>query len=505
MAVAGLSRARQAVPRLGPRWVVALAALAAFALRLPGIDEPPGPDESGFLLVARSWDPQPGSLYGRYFVDRPPLLIAVFRLVDNLGGIEAIRLLGALACAVLVVVAALTARLVAGDRAIGWTAMCTAAITANPMIDPVDVKGELLGLPFVMAGCWLALAALRRESAWVATLAGLSASLAVGFKQSLLGGLVFASVLLVASWATGRIDVRTFARLVAGGLLGAAAHPVATVAWALAAGVDLDTLWYAVWEFRADASAVLAARQSKAASSRAVALVLVAVLSGVVLVFACFVALLPAQWRQHPALVAAISAGYAYDGAAIVISGSFWRDYLFALVPVTAIAAASVIGCLERGALVMPTVVTGVVLSCGFSVVAWLTVAPGWLGTGGGPSETGRSVAAASRPGDTLTVFGGSAHIQLASGLPSPYHHLWSLPMRTMDPELEQLAAVLSGPRRPTWLVQATRFETWQPEAGARLRGVVEEHYERVLRVCGDRQIVWRARGVDRPDPEPRC
>src|SRR5690606_9638393 len=126
---------------------------------------PAGSDESGFLLVAQSWDPRPDSLYGPYFVDRPPLVIAVFKYVGAIDGLTSVRLLGAVACALLVLVAALTARLVAGDRAQVWVAAYAAAVTTHPMIDPVDVKGELLGLPLVMAGCWLALAALRRESA----------------------------------------------------------------------------------------------------------------------------------------------------------------------------------------------------------------------------------------------------------------------------------------------------------------------------------------------------
>ena len=80
------------------RRTVAVAALLTLLLRVPGMTRAIRPDEAGFLLVARSWDPSADSVFGRYFVDRPPILIAFFRLGDALGGILTIRVLGALAC-----------------------------------------------------------------------------------------------------------------------------------------------------------------------------------------------------------------------------------------------------------------------------------------------------------------------------------------------------------------------------------------------------------------------
>ena len=53
------------------------AALLAALFRFPGLLYPLGSDEAGFTLVARAWDPQPDSVYGTYWVDRPPSLIAL--------------------------------------------------------------------------------------------------------------------------------------------------------------------------------------------------------------------------------------------------------------------------------------------------------------------------------------------------------------------------------------------------------------------------------------------
>jgi hypothetical protein len=79
-----------------------------------GFFGPLRPDEAGFLLVARNWHPEANSPYGRYWVDRPPELIAFVRLSDSIGGAYFLRFVAALLCAALVVVAARTAYLLVG-------------------------------------------------------------------------------------------------------------------------------------------------------------------------------------------------------------------------------------------------------------------------------------------------------------------------------------------------------------------------------------------------------
>ena len=53
--------------------------------------------------------------------------------------------------------------------------------------------------------------------------------------------------------------------------------------------------------------------------------------------------------------------------------------------------------------------------------------------------DTGVALREVAEPGDTLVVYGGRADLQLESGLSSPYAYLWSLPMRTLDPDLAEL------------------------------------------------------------------
>src|SRR5256885_1386596 len=80
--VTATSAVRHSGPRrLGRRtagWLIALASLAAVLLRIPYVKVPSDTDEGGFAYVAHRWS-QGAHLYQDVWVDRPPLLLAVFR------------------------------------------------------------------------------------------------------------------------------------------------------------------------------------------------------------------------------------------------------------------------------------------------------------------------------------------------------------------------------------------------------------------------------------------
>src|SRR6478672_2589495 len=238
---------------MGSSRVVWVAALAAFVARFPSLLWPLRPDEAGFLLVARSWQPEADSVYGRYFVDRPPPIIWLMQATDAVGGAYTHRLVGAVGCSVLVLASAAAARELA--RRAG-------------LVDPVAAKGELFGIPLVMASCWLSLRAVRRISAGDAFWAGFLAMLAVGLKQSIVGGLVFGGVLLVGSVVARQLPVRETLRCALAAVAGAAVPVLVVVGWALAVGVRLETLWYTAVSFRSDANRVIATQSSEGATSR---------------------------------------------------------------------------------------------------------------------------------------------------------------------------------------------------------------------------------------------
>ncbi len=499
------------------RWgrAVWVAAAAAFLARFPGLLWPLRPDEAGFLLVARHLRPEPDSLYGRYWVDRPPPVIWLMRATDAVGGAYAHRLVGAVACALLVLASAAAARelaLRAGvtaraavHRVAAWVAIATAAMVGNAWIDPVAAKGEVFGIPLVMASCWLALRAVRRLAAVDAFWAGGLAVLALGFKQSILGGLVFGVALLVGSAAARHLPWRTAGRFALAAAAGGAVPVAVVVAWTLASGSRLQTLWYASVTFRSDASRVIASQSSEGAQSRIGLLVAVFVGVGMLLVLACFVARVRTLARHDAVPVAAVLAMVVVDLAGVALSGSFWKPYLFLLVPPLSLALAALVTHdhlrLARRPVAAGTVGLLVVSSV-VSLVAWT----GSWAAGRVPVEvrTGEAIAAAARPGDRVLVYGGRADIQWSSGAGSPYPYLWSLPMRTLDPDLDDLRQVLTGSNPPTWFVEATYITTWS-ELGTRpIERSLIRKYEFVRTAC-DRYRIYHLNSVDPVDVDVDC
>lgn len=495
--------ARRVESIVDSRWTVLVAAALAFLLRLPGLTRPLRADEAGFTLVARGWDPRPDSVYGHLFVDRHPLVVAVFGLSDRIGGPHAIRVVGALACALAVLGAAAVARRVGSERAARWTAVAVAALLTNTVIDAVAVKGEILALPLLLGSILLALDGLERRSALLAAAAGLLGTTALGMKQNLAGALAFGAVLLLVARLTGRVDTRTFARLAAAAVLGAAVPVVATVAWAAAAGVDLGEVWYATYGFRLDANDVLSEGSSDAPAARAVTLAFAALAAGMVAVVGGFLVHVRREWRADPAVTAATVAIVAADGLALVVGGSYWRDYLFGLVPATALCAALLARHHTGRGRAMRAVI-------GLSAVSSVVCLLGWAGWNAldlqefSEVDTGAAIAAAAEPGDTLVVFGGRADLQLRSGLPTPYPHLWSLPMRTLDRGYADLRGLVEGPDAPTWFVQWVPWRSWGAPGGEELYAAVRARYEQHGTGCTDRPV-YLLRGVDRPPLELVC
>src|SRR3954469_16645672 len=145
------------VRRLPVVWIVALVAVG---LRLPLLSRPPSPDEAGFLLVGGQWHSGGSSLYGNFWVDRPPLLITVFRVAADAGGLVPLRLIGCLATALVIFGVAHLARLLAGRSAAGWAPVAAATLLVSPLAGAQAVNGELLAAPLVVWGIVAAVHAL---------------------------------------------------------------------------------------------------------------------------------------------------------------------------------------------------------------------------------------------------------------------------------------------------------------------------------------------------------
>jgi hypothetical protein len=118
--------------------------------------------------------------------------------------------------------------------------------------------------------------------------------------------------------------------------------------------------------------------------------------------------------------------------------------------------------------------------------------------------RTGEWLAASKEAGDTGVVAYGWPSVLETADMPTPYPHVWSAAMRTLDPEQTRLRTTLAGPEAPEWIVQINGFDTWGIDDGARLRDLVRQEYRVVAEVCG--YPVWLHRDAIRElAPPPRC
>ena len=468
-------------------------ALATVALRLPFLGAPAGNDEAGFLIVARSWGAG-SSLYGDYWVDRPPLLMWIF---DLAGGLTTLRLLGCLAAAATVVAVGAAAAVVGGRRAAPWAAGAAAVLCASPWLGTVRVNGEILAAPFVAASILCTVLALRRPDRTVpwAVAAGVLATAAFGVKQSTVDPFVFAVVAAAVLAVVQPAERRRAALLVASGVVGALVTTAVLVLSGSLRGTAPGELFQAVVVFRFDAGRVIGSSASGATDERLLTLVATWAVSGLAMLSVA-VLVLAVRQRRDPVVVAT-AATIVVSSAVALLGGSYWAHYLIQLVPAVALGAGLL------AAAVAPRLRNAGAGALALGLVVTLTYA---FVTGGQheseADDLGGAVRAAAEPSDAMVVAYGQPNVLLAAGMDSPYENLWSLPIRVRDPELGELVDVLRGPDAPAWVVEWSDFDTWAVDASA-LKVVVDDRYRPVATSCG--HVVWLRDDLDRAPVSEEC
>lgn len=479
---------------------VAGAVAVCLLLYFPALFVPLLPDEAGYWLVARSWHPQPDSMFGLYWADRPPVLIWMFQAADVLGGPFVPRAWTAALSPLMVVAVFRAARIVGGPDAARWSTAAAVVLVSNPAWYAWAAKSESLGVPLVIVSCWLALEALHRRSGWaglaLAAGAGAAGTLAVGMKQNLAGGLVFGAVLLIVSLLRRDLRVRLGIVLAGAGLAGAMIPVLGVLVWAELSGVRTSTLWEMIYGFRSEAFDVITRGHTSAPLARVRELLLLFMGSGLGVLVLLFLWSLRRALTVRPAVTAAVSAMLAVDVAGIVLGGSYWTPYLIALVPAAVLGVPLVLVSGSpvrwlRAAVVFTAVSSAALLTyfC-YTHLTGRSEAP--LAT-----YTGQAVGEAALPDDTILVLYGVPEIVRASGLDSPYPYLWSLPIRTLDPELALMRATVAGPDAPEWIVQRGGLNAWGLDRHDRLRDLLNRRYDVVGEVCDSR--IWRVKDQPRP------
>ncbi len=472
-------------------YVVPAAALVAVLARLPFLARPAGRDEAGYLLVGQQWHSGGSSLYGSYWVDRPPLLITVFRLAGDLGGLVPLRLIGCLAAALLVLASAQVARSIAGARAARWTAVTAAALSFSPLLGALSVNGELLAAPFVAGGLAGVVAAIHRPdqrgAAVAAALAGAAGAAALLVKQNMADVAVFAATALLLAWRRGEIGTPRLLRLVAASAAGAVVCLAVTAVWTMLHGTSLTGVFDAMYPFRIEAARVMAATHRPQADVRAWLLLLSWVASGGAAVM-LVVAWALVSRRLRGTVTWALVATLCFDIVSVALGGSFWIHYLVELVVPVSVVAGLLVARHQpfaRAALAVCVVTAS---------IAWGLVVARPDSTVG--SSVGGAVGRVAGHRDTIVTVWGHADVTRASGLSSPYPYLWSLPAHTLDPRQTLLDAVLAGPRAPTWFVDWSGPRAWDSGPTTRL---LTRRYHPVAQLDG--RTVFLLDGVRRATP----
>ncbi|MDQ6641415.1 MAG: hypothetical protein M3Y66_02855 [Actinomycetota bacterium] len=484
-------RSRTRPRTLSDGYVVALLALTTVVARLPFLADAPGLDEAGYLLVGHQWTAGGTSLYGNFWVDRPPLLITLFRLAALTGGLLPLRLLGCLAVVLVVVGAALVARQVAGELAGRWAAVAAAVLCVSPLLGGMEVNGELLSAPFVLGGMAAALAALRAERhrrvVVSASLAGAATVAALLVKQNFADVAVFATVVFVLARRRGEISRARLGRIVVGYVVGAAVCLGAIAAWTLLHGTSLTGVFDAMYPFRIRAGQVLAATDRQSASGRLWGLLGCWLLSGCAIVMA-FIAWGVTSRRMRDVASWGLVATVIFDVMSIVLGGGYWLHYLVQLIGPVSIAAGVLVARRQPGTRTL------LGIAAVSAVIAWGLAVPK-VGDSTG-STIGHAVAKAAAQGDTIITVYGHSEVTFTSGLSSPYPYLWSLPGKTLDPQHRTLDRILRGPSAPTWFVTWDQIAT--PGAATKTTGqLIMRRYHRVARFDG--RTIYLRNGVVRP------
>ena len=489
------------------RHSVVLAAVATLTVHLLSLTRQLGSDEGGFAMVARYWLDGGPFLYGPQWVDRPPGLIGLFAAADHLGP-YGVRLTATVVAVGLVAALAWAADAVGGRPAARWAAWAGFAFGSSTLLEAEQLNGELAAAMFVTVSVAALLRAVRVSTSrahtlMLAVLAGASATLAVLMKQNFLDAFVFAAVLLTVGVAnrTNRLTYRpvTVLATALGFGVGAAIPATATLAWATAHGGP-GALAYAMFGFRTDAAAVMANWSWAAPERRLEFLGQITLVSGLVFLLLHLAVSHRRRLRRADPLPWAVAATAAVELLGVVAGENYWPHYLIALIPMVGLTAGlsvhhRVPGWRWTRRLVVASAVTTALVSpiAAYGAAHQSTQA----------YTTGGWVAAAARPGDTIVVPFTHANVIDASGLKPGYPYAWSLPLRTLDPQLSLLTSTLTGPAAPTWVVRWDNPHTWGLDPNNRVDAALRAHYRPVAVVCG--HAVWLHDGIGRYlAPAPR-
>ena len=495
-------------PRGSARRLLVPLCLLVVLIRATYVLRPLRNDEGGYLLAARQWHTGGEFMYGDYFVDRPPLLMLIFKAASLTDWDQAIRVLAIPFVVSFVLAGWRAGTLLAGPAGGRWAAVVAAGIMCSPAMAAEQADGELFGAALVMVALALALSAWHADSdrsrvGW-AVAAGAVAAAAPLVKQSLLEGLLLLAGLVLVGWRRGgHADRRRALRVGGGGLLGALMPCALFVLWLAAARIAPGDAWHELVGSRGVAFDVIWSTSADDSLRRAGQLLVLGTVSGLLPVVVTWLVTAHRGPRRAPAERTLITLLLVFGIVGLASGGAYWPPYLLQLAPAAVLAAGAMAPTVSApgdwmrrcsrvivAVALLGTLVSGVVYAINPS--AWSS------------QRIGEWLADSKAAGDTGFVAYGLPSVLETADMPSPYPHLWSAAMRTLDPDQTRLRATLAGPTAPTWIVQVNGLNAWGIDDGSRLRDLIDQRYRVVAEICGER--VWLRQDVTRQlAAPPRC
>jgi hypothetical protein len=281
--------------------------------------------------------------------------------------------------------------------------------------------------------------------------------------------------------------------VVAAGFAAGVALPLVAAALWAQAHHGIGALLFAVFGFRSAATEVMAQWSWSAPLHRLGMLAVTGVASGVAVLLLHLSLRHGSRLRTGSPLAWAFAAAATVEVGGVLGGANYWVHYLIALMPTVAVAGGlsarrSMPGWRATRWLAVGAVLVTVVASPAAAVEAAVTPSASYT--------TGRWVADSSQPGDTITVAYTRANIIFASGLRPAYPYAWSLPTRTLDPQLSLLTHVLEGPRAPTWVVQWDDLTAWGLDSRHQVEAALADAYRPAGWICD--RLIWLHDGVQR-------
>ena len=479
-------------------WILLGIALA-LALRAAWLDAALGRDEGGVAFIAQSWHHAGPFTYGSYFLDRPPLLVWIYRAAVEAGGATGIRVLGALSAALAVALTALLAARVSGPRAVPWAALVGGLLASSAAIGAVFTPGELIAVVPSAASMLMLVWAIDRGAgaSWQWIAAGALAAAALLVKQSFGDALAAGVVAVIAAAIVERGPLRTGLARAGAYLSGVGAVVLALLIWMRASGTPPHALWYSIFGFRIQATGQLTGVGLTQRLARLGSPVLDSGLAAALAFAVLGIALL----HKRPVLCAALAAWLAAGVLGVLGGGSYWNHYLIELVPVATVGTAALFSrhrlpaMLGLCVLVVPAAIYMVGPIHQDRADHYQRAA----------RIVGRYVRSRALPGQTDYVLYSRPDVLYYAGLQNPYPYNWGLMMRAAPHAVPRLRSLLASGRRPTWIVVWQAPDSVGLDRSGLTARLLARYYRHDATVCGHRILVARgARG--RPGPlHVRC